>query len=62
MNTTASQLTFLSDLSQFERYLPQLYPLVTRLLEREMAPDLWQAVRVFYVRTGEVKGLMGKET
>jgi brefeldin A-inhibited guanine nucleotide-exchange protein len=48
-------------LLQFERYLPELYPLVTDMLAREMAPDLWQAVRSFYVKTGVVKGMM-KET
>ena len=45
---------------QFERHLPQLYPLVTIMLERDMSPDLWQAVRLFYVKTGHVKGLIEK--
>jgi hypothetical protein len=40
--------------------LPELYPLVTDMLTREMAMELWQAVREFYVKTGQVKGLMPK--
>jgi hypothetical protein len=32
------------------------------MLEREMTPDLWQAVRLFYVKTGHVKGLIEKDT
>ncbi|KAJ9127856.1 hypothetical protein QFC24_000140 [Naganishia onofrii] len=44
----------------FTDYLPELYPLVTDMLTREMAMELWQAVREFYVKTGQVKGLMPK--
>jgi brefeldin A-inhibited guanine nucleotide-exchange protein len=46
------------DLVQFNEYLPQLYPLVTDMLSRDMAVELWQAVREFYVRVGQVQGLM----
>jgi brefeldin A-inhibited guanine nucleotide-exchange protein len=46
---------------QFSAYLPELYPLVTDMLAREMAVELLHAVRQFYVKTGEVKELIPQE-
>lgn len=42
----------------FKEYLPQLYPLITDMLAREMAVELWQAVRGFYIRVGQVQNLI----
>jgi brefeldin A-inhibited guanine nucleotide-exchange protein len=50
-------LTFLPG-NQFKEYLPQLYPLITDMLAREMAVELWQAVRGFYIRVGQVQNLI----
>lgn len=44
--------------TQFTLHLKTWYPLVTEMLSREMAADLWAAVRNFYVRVGSAQGLI----
>jgi brefeldin A-inhibited guanine nucleotide-exchange protein len=43
---------------QFESSLPSLYPLLTDALGRENAPEVMNAVRQTFVRTGRVKGIV----
>ncbi|RPD67347.1 hypothetical protein L226DRAFT_452320 [Lentinus tigrinus ALCF2SS1-7] len=41
----------------FTRYLPAIYPLATDLLSREMAPEIREGLRDYFVRVGYVQGI-----
>lgn len=41
---------------QFETHIPILYPLVTDMLSKELAPEMRLAVRDYLKRVGQVKG------
>jgi len=46
------------DEKSFARYLPAVYPLVTELLSRDMAPEIRQGVRSYFLRVGHAQGIM----
>lgn len=48
----------LTDLQQFTRYLPAIYPLATDLLSREMAPDIRESLREYFMRVGYIQGIV----
>lgn len=43
---------------QFSRYLPAIYPLATELLSRELAPEVRQGLKTFFVRVGFTQGFV----
>lgn len=44
--------------AQFARYLPAIYPLATELLSRDMAPEIRQGLKMFFVRVGFTQGFL----
>ncbi|TFK43562.1 hypothetical protein BDQ12DRAFT_596918 [Crucibulum laeve] len=42
----------------FVRYLPAIYPLATELLSREMAPEIRQPLKTYFVRVGYAQGIL----
>ncbi|KAJ3476149.1 hypothetical protein NLI96_g11367 [Meripilus lineatus] len=42
----------------FTRYLPAIYPLVTELLSRDIAPEVRQGLRDFFLRVGRIQGII----
>ncbi|EKM59125.1 uncharacterized protein PHACADRAFT_113382 [Phanerochaete carnosa HHB-10118-sp] len=42
----------------FARYLPAIYPLATELLSREMAPEIRQNLRDYFLRVGYIQGII----
>ncbi|KAI0638023.1 hypothetical protein C8Q77DRAFT_1047692 [Trametes polyzona] len=42
----------------FTRYLPAVYPLATDLLSREMAPEIREGLREYFLRVGYIQGIM----
>lgn len=47
-----------SSSAQFVRYLPAVYPLATELLSREIAPEIRQNLREYFMRVGYAKGII----
>lgn len=45
-------------LVQFTRYLPAVYPLATDLLSREMAPEIREGLREYFLRVGYIQGIV----
>lgn len=45
-------------LLQFTRYLPAIYPLVTELLSREIAPEIRRGLRDYFLRVGRIQGII----
>ena len=43
---------------QFTRYLPAIYPLATDLLSREMAPEIREGLREYFMRVGYIQGIV----
>jgi brefeldin A-inhibited guanine nucleotide-exchange protein len=43
---------------QFARYLPAIYPLATDLLGREIAPEVRQALKTYFLRVGYAQGII----
>ena len=43
---------------QFTRYLPAIYPLATDLLSREMAPEIREGLRDYFLRVGYIQGIV----
>jgi len=41
----------------FARYLPAIYPLVTEILSREVAPEVRQGLRDYFARVGYIQGI-----
>lgn len=48
----------LTQFPQFARYLPAIYPLATELLSREMAPEIRQNLRDYFLRVGYIQGII----
>ncbi|KAI0774114.1 Sec7-domain-containing protein [Fomes fomentarius] len=48
----------LTDFKQFTRYLPAIYPLATDLLSREMASDIRESLREYFMRVGYIQGIV----
>ena len=44
--------------AQFTTYLPAVYPWVTDLLSREVAPEVRQALQTYFVRVGYTQGFI----
>jgi brefeldin A-inhibited guanine nucleotide-exchange protein len=44
--------------AQFTTYLPAVYPWVTDLLSREVAPEVRQALQTYFVRVGYAQGFI----
>ncbi|KAG6814203.1 hypothetical protein H0H92_000880 [Tricholoma furcatifolium] len=42
----------------FSRYLPAIYPLATDLLSRDLAPEIRQSLRTYFLRVGYVQGMI----
>jgi brefeldin A-inhibited guanine nucleotide-exchange protein len=42
----------------FARYLPAIYPLATELLSRDIAPEIRQGLKMFFVRVGFTQGFL----
>ncbi|KAF8076350.1 hypothetical protein FPV67DRAFT_1407470 [Lyophyllum atratum] len=42
----------------FSRYLPAIYPLATDLLSREIAPEIRQTLRTYFLRVGYAQGII----
>ncbi|KAI1789508.1 hypothetical protein LXA43DRAFT_892718 [Ganoderma leucocontextum] len=42
----------------FTRYLPAIYPLATDLLSREMAPEIRESLRDYFLRVGYIQGIV----
>ncbi|EIW61429.1 Arf family guanine nucleotide exchange factor SEC7 [Trametes versicolor FP-101664 SS1] len=42
----------------FTRYLPAVYPLATDLLSREMAPEIREGLREYFLRVGYIQGIV----
>ncbi|KAI0353492.1 Sec7-domain-containing protein [Trametes cingulata] len=42
----------------FTRYLPAVYPLATDLLSREMAPEIREGLREYFMRVGYIQGII----
>ncbi|KAI0650276.1 hypothetical protein C8Q79DRAFT_942938 [Trametes meyenii] len=42
----------------FTRYLPAVYPLATDLLSREMAPEIREGLREYFMRVGYIQGIV----
>ncbi|KAI0751592.1 hypothetical protein C8Q80DRAFT_1158159 [Daedaleopsis nitida] len=42
----------------FTRYLPAIYPLATDLLSREMAPEIREGLREYFLRVGYIQGIV----
>jgi len=42
----------------FARYLPAIYPLATDLLSRDMAPEIRQGLKMYFVRVGYVHSII----
>ncbi|KAH9853654.1 hypothetical protein C2E23DRAFT_822161 [Lenzites betulinus] len=42
----------------FTRYLPAVYPLATDLLSREMAPEIREGLREYFLRVGYLQGII----
>ncbi|KAI0368107.1 Sec7-domain-containing protein [Pilatotrama ljubarskyi] len=42
----------------FTRYLPAIYPLATDLLSREMAPEIREGLREYFMRVGYIQGII----
>ncbi|TFK93603.1 Sec7-domain-containing protein [Polyporus arcularius HHB13444] len=42
----------------FTRYLPAIYPLATDLLSREMAPEIREGLREYFMRVGYIQGIV----
>lgn len=43
---------------QFARYLPAIFPLATELLGKEIAPEVRQPLRTYFVRVGIAQGIL----
>ncbi|KAF8627181.1 hypothetical protein AX15_004499 [Amanita polypyramis BW_CC] len=46
----------------FNTYLPAIYPLVTNLLSREVAPEVRQALQTYFVRVGYAQGIIERSS
>ncbi|KAG5646614.1 hypothetical protein DXG03_002918 [Asterophora parasitica] len=44
--------------TQFSRYLPAIYPLATDLLSRDVAPEIRETLRKYFVRVGYAQGII----
>lgn len=53
----ATQLLRGTNLAQFARYLPAIYPLATELLSRDMAPEVRQCLKTYFARVGYTQGI-----
>ncbi|KAI9069221.1 Sec7-domain-containing protein [Trametes sanguinea] len=42
----------------FTRYLPAIYPLATDLLSRDMAPEIREGLREYFLRVGYIQGIV----
>ncbi|GLB33776.1 putative sec7 [Lyophyllum shimeji] len=42
----------------FSRYLPAIYPLATDLLSREIAPEIRQTLKTYFLRVGYAQGII----
>ncbi|KAF5387640.1 hypothetical protein D9615_000382 [Tricholomella constricta] len=42
----------------FSRYLPAIYPLATDLLSREIAPEIRQTMKTYFLRVGYAQGII----
>jgi brefeldin A-inhibited guanine nucleotide-exchange protein len=47
----------ISDVPQFARYMPAIYPLATGLLARDIAPEIRHGLRLYFVRVGYAQGI-----
>ncbi|KAG5637780.1 hypothetical protein H0H81_003281 [Sphagnurus paluster] len=46
------------DEKAFSRFLPAIYPLATDLLSREIAPEIRQTLRTYFLRVGYAQGII----
>jgi len=44
----------------FARYLPAIYPLATELMSRDMAPEIRQGLREYFIRVGYTQGIIDR--
>lgn len=44
--------------SQFGRYLPAIYPLITDLMARELSPEVRSNLKDYFVRVGQLQGIL----
>ncbi|EMD40859.1 hypothetical protein CERSUDRAFT_131198 [Gelatoporia subvermispora B] len=44
----------------FARYLPAIYPLATELMSRDMAPEVRQGLREYFIRVGYIQGIIDR--
>ena len=48
----------MGEISQFARYLPAIYPLVTELLTRDSSQDIRDGLREYFLRVGYAQGII----
>ncbi|OCH90953.1 hypothetical protein OBBRIDRAFT_887302 [Obba rivulosa] len=44
----------------FARYLPAIYPLATELMSRDLAPEVRQGLREYFIRVGYIQGIIDR--
>lgn len=50
------------DEKAFSRYLPAIYPLATDLLGRDLAPEVRQGLKTYFLRVGYAQGIIEAST
>jgi brefeldin A-inhibited guanine nucleotide-exchange protein len=43
---------------QFSRYLPAVYPIAVDILARDLAPEIREGLRHYFLRVGYVQGIV----
>ena len=53
-----TRAAFTKSVPKFARYLPAVFPLATELLDREIAPEVRQPLKTYFVRVGIAQGIL----